>query len=632
MDTSFVLQLIAPQLIAKRLVAPWLVIGWLGLLATSAQGQVQTPAPINLTPKVNSLYVVQDHRWAPLAFRNQQGNPDGLIIDIWQLIGQKMHRPVEFELLDWQHTLTKVRGSKSHIHGGLLQSEERATYLDFSNPLFQLRTALFVDSKKLLNALDINDLKAVQLGVTAGGYEEEFVRTTYPQLKLRFYNNNEQMIEAAIRGDIPAFVADYPVGMYYLDRLSTPDKFRVLTVLYSRSVHAAVARGNQATLADINRAIAQITPEEMAAITQKWINREEIQVIPWRFILLVSGTLGTIIIGGLLYHNKTLTHKIAVQRTTLKEREQQVDLLTSNMTDWVWTVDARNHFTYVSPSIKKLLGHEVEDIIDKYVDAVIHPSDIEHARAQLTHLVAAGRNSESNNYRDATARFCLAHKNGQIVWTEAAVRVFFNAKGEFAGAQGCSRDVGERKQAEDVIRQMAFNDSLTQLPNRRLLNDRIQQAMAGCKRTRQYCAILFLDIDNFKQVNDQYGHDNGDLLLQQIAQRLSSGIRDSDTLARFGGDEFVIVSEQLSQELDSAKHQALLIGIKLLELFDRDFLLRDARSHITTSIGISLFNDDTHSVASLIKQADIAMYQAKAEGRNRCVINETPGLLNIRPT
>ena len=604
-----------------------IVIGCLALLTVGALAQTKSAEPINLTPQTNSIYVVQDHRWAPLAFRNQQGQPDGLIIDIWRLLGQKMQRPIKFELFDLQHTLQKVRDSQSHIHGGLLQSEERTTYLSFSNPLLQLRAAIFVDNKKLANALDLTDLNAVPIGVTAAGYEEEFLTAHYPQLTLRLYNNNEQLVEAATRGDIHAFVADYPVGMYYLDRLTTPDKFRVLNVLYSRSVHAAVAHNNKAALDSINDALAQITPEEMTAITQKWVNHEEVRVIPWGLILLLSTGLGIISIGGLLYHNKILAQKIAAQHATLKEREQQVDLLTTNMTDWVWTVNAQNYFTYVSPSIKKLLGYDVADIIDQYVDVVVHPSDIEHARAQLAHLVMSGRSGEFNDYRDATARFGLAHKNGQVIWTEAAVRIFFTPDGEYAGAQGCSRDIGERKQAEEVIRQMAFNDPLTQLPNRRLLNDRIQQAMAGCKRHRQYCAVLFLDLDNFKYVNDNYGHDNGDLLLQQIAQRLTFGIRDSDTLARFGGDEFVIVSEQLSQELETAKHQALLIGIKILELFDRDFLLRDARCHVTTSIGIALFNDDSRSATSMLKQADIAMYQAKANGRNRCVVSDAPNLL-----
>jgi diguanylate cyclase (GGDEF)-like protein/PAS domain S-box-containing protein len=604
----------------------WSGIGCLVFWVSGAFAQTKSAEPINLTPQANSVYVVQDHRWAPLAFRNQQGEPDGLIIDIWRLLGQKMQRPIEFELLDWQHTLHKVRDSRSHIHGGLLQSAERATYLDFSNPLLQLRGALFIDNKNLANALDITDLKNVQVGVTAAGYEEEFLTAHYPHLKVRLYNNNEQLVEAATRGDIHAFVADYPVGMYYLDRLTTPDKFRVLSVLYSRSVHAAVARGNKVALTAINDALAQITAEEMAAITQKWINREEVRVIPWGWILLFSGSLGGIIIGGLLYHNKTLAQKITAQHTALKEREQQVDLLTSNMTDWVWTVNGQNCFSYVSPSVTKLLGYTPEELLNQNMSIVLHPNDHERAYAQYAHVLAAARRGEFNGYRDSIARFDLQHKNGQMICTEAAVRTFFTPVGEFAGAQGCSRDIGERKQAEDVIRQMAFNDPLTQLPNRRLLNDRIQQAMAGCKRHRQYCAVLFLDLDNFKYVNDNYGHDNGDLLLQQIAQRLISGIRDSDTLARFGGDEFVIISEQLSQELETAKHQALLIGIKMLELFDRDFLLRDAHCHVTTSIGIALFNDDSRSVTSLLKQADIAMYQAKANGRNRCVVSDTPNL------
>ncbi|MDO8345648.1 MAG: diguanylate cyclase [Cellvibrio sp.] len=604
-----------------------LMIGWLGLCGAIAIAQPESAAPINLTPQANSMYVVQDHRWAPLAFRNQQGNPDGLIIDIWRLLGKKMQRPVEFELLDWQHTLQKVRDSRSHIHGGLLQSEERATYLDFSNSLFQLRGAIFIDNKKLANALDITDLGTVQVGVTAGGYEEEFLTAHHPDLQLRLYNNNEQLVEAATRGDISAFIADYPVGMYYLDRLTTPDKFRVLNVLYSRSVHAAVARGNKAALKNINDALAQITPEEMTALTQKWINREEVRIIPWGLILLLGGGLCITVIGALLYHNKTLTRKITAQHAALKERQQQVDLLTSNMTDWVWTVNEQNCFSYVSPSVTKLLGYAPEELLNQNMSIVLHPNDHERAHAQYAHVLAAARRGEYSGYRDSIARFDLQHKNGQMICTEAALRTFFTPVGEFSGAQGCSRDIGERKQAEDVIRQMAFNDPLTQLPNRRLLTDRIQQAMAGCNRHHQYCALLFIDLDNFKYVNDNYGHDNGDLLLQQIAQRLSSGIRDSDTLARFGGDEFVVVSEQLSQELETAKHQALLIGIKMLELFDRDFLLRDARCHVTSSVGIALFNDDSRSVASLLKQADVAMYQAKANGRNRCVVSDAPSSL-----
>jgi diguanylate cyclase (GGDEF)-like protein len=135
--------------------------------------------------------------------------------------------------------------------------------------------------------------------------------------------------------------------------------------------------------------------------------------------------------------------------------------------------------------------------------------------------------------------------------------------------------------------------------------------------------LLVLDIDNFKYFNDNDGHDMGDVLLHQIAHRIATGVRDSDTLARFGGDEFVIVSEQLSCNLDIAKQQAELIGNKTLEIFEREFILQDAICHVSTSIGIVLFNNDERSVTTLLKQADIAMYQAKANGRNRWVISES---------
>lgn len=345
---------------------------------------------------------------------------------------------------------------------------------------------------------------------------------------------------------------------------------------------------------------------------------------PWLgwLVLLVSG-LGLVVIIGLLVYNLKLKRQLHEQAATLQQHRQQVHLLTSNMSDWIWTVDAKNYFTYVSPSVKKLLGYDIEDLLGHYVDVIAHPSDREYSRAQLEHLIHSGHQGELVPYRDAIARFALAHKDGHLVWTEAAVRLFFTVDGDYAGAQGCSRDIGERKQAEEAVRQMAFNDPLTQLPNRRLLNDRIQQTISTCKRSKEYTALLFLDIDNFKYINDNYGHDNGDLLLQQIARRIATGVRDSDTLARFGGDEFVIVSEQLSPDLDLARQQAALIGNKTMELFEREFILQDAICHVSTSIGIVLFNDDERSVTTLLKQADVAMYQAKAGGRNRWVISDT---------
>src|SRR5690606_32829149 len=148
-------------------------------------------------------------------------------------------------------------------------------------------------------------------------------------------------------------------------------------------------------------------------------------------------------------------------------------------------------------------------------------------------------------------------------------RIFFDAHGKYLGSQGSSRNITERKQAEEATRQLTFSDPLTHLPNRRLLSDRLKQAMAGCSRHHQYCALLFLNLDNFRYVNDNHAHDSADKLLQQVAQRLTASLRESDTVAGFGGDEFALISEFLGLDLADAKQHAIRIAAKTLELFDQ---------------------------------------------------------------
>jgi diguanylate cyclase (GGDEF)-like protein len=173
-----------------------------------------------------------------------------------------------------------------------------------------------------------------------------------------------------------------------------------------------------------------------------------------------------------------------------------------------------------------------------------------------------------------------------------------------------------RKEAVTKIERLAFYDPLTGLPNRRLLQDRLKLALAVSHRTGRQGALLFIDMDNFKTLNDNFGHHMGDLMLQVVAQRLKSCVRECDTVARLGGDEFVVVLEALSQlTLDSAV-QAEMIGHKIIDILNQPYQLGTYEYHSTPSIGITLFNGQEQSSAELLKQADIAMYQAKTSGRN----------------
>jgi diguanylate cyclase (GGDEF)-like protein len=177
-------------------------------------------------------------------------------------------------------------------------------------------------------------------------------------------------------------------------------------------------------------------------------------------------------------------------------------------------------------------------------------------------------------------------------------------------------DITQRKTTEEEINKLAFYDPLTGLPNRRLLIDRLRQTMALSSRNGQVGALLFMDLDNFKTLNDTLGHDMGDLLLQQVAKRLSDNVREGDTVSRLGGDEFVVMLEELGENQNEAVALAEAIGEKVLGSFFLPFRLAGLDYQITPSIGVTHFLGQQDTTDELLKQADLAMYQAKAAGRN----------------
>ena len=207
-------------------------------------------------------------------------------------------------------------------------------------------------------------------------------------------------------------------------------------------------------------------------------------------------------------------------------------------------------------------------------------------------------------------------KSGEVypIWlTISAVR---GEDGNVTHYVGAHLDITERKVAEEKIQQLAFHDSLTRLPNRLLMLDRLQHALASNTRSGRGGALLFIDLDNFKTLNDTLGHVIGDLLLQQVAERLVSCVREGDTVARFGGDEFVVMLEDLSEHIFQAAEQAEEVGEKILASLNQSYQLAAHEFRTSASIGAAVFNEDRHGAEELLQQADIAMYQAKKAGRN----------------
>ena len=257
------------------------------------------------------------------------------------------------------------------------------------------------------------------------------------------------------------------------------------------------------------------------------------------------------------------------------------------------------------------------------------------------HILSSGRQDANfyaemreriNNHDAWKGEIWNRRKNGEVYLEYLTISSVKDQDGTVTNYVGIFNDITKSVEAAAEIKHLAFYDSLTGLPNRRLLHDRLKQALASSARSAQQGAVLFMDLDNFKNLNDTLGHNIGDLLLQQVAQRLDTCVREGDTVARLGGDEFVVILEDLSQQAIEAAAHIEVIANKILAIFREPFQLGVHEYHCTASIGASIFSDHDYTQDELLKQADIAMYQAKTSGRNvlRFFDAEMQDAINVR--
>ena len=326
-------------------------------------------------------------------------------------------------------------------------------------------------------------------------------------------------------------------------------------------------------------------------------------------------------IGQLIAGFNRLLGTLHLRENALRASESHFRLLTERASDVVWQLDHRLNILYISPADEKLRGI-------KHADVVGRPFPEMSPEEERPLIVQAFETLAQASAKDETATFVFRQtcSNGAQIWTEILASADRQSDGSISGFHGITRNITERRQMEEKIRQLAFHDALTGLPNRRLMMDRLQQAIATCRRNQQQGALLFIDLDNFKPLNDRYGHTAGDLLLIEVAARLRSCLRETDSVARFGGDEFVVLLGAIDGHKDSAMSQVERIADKIRDTLAAPYILtvvqddappRIVEHRCTASIGITLFDDTRDNPAELLRWADRAMYTAKEHGRNR---------------
>lgn len=382
---------------------------------------------------------------------------------------------------------------------------------------------------------------------------------------------------------------------------------------------------------DASKAFTVLHPDDYDAVVAA-IQTSARELKPWQQEYRVKFPDGTVrwLFGNALPEpapgGSTLWHGFITDVTesrqlkdALKESELRYRTIADFTADWEYWSLPDGTLRYVSPSCEEVCGYTPQEL---YADPLllrrmVHPDDLALFDDHVHQLSDQGV-TEPIDYRIRT-------KHGEERWIAHVCRQVFDADGKSLGRRASNRDDTRNKELQEQIRQLAFIDPLTALPNRRLLLDRLEQALAANQRSEGFGALMFLDLDNFKPLNDQHGHGAGDLLLLEVARRLKACVRGVDTVSRIGGDEFVVLLGELAADQAQAAEQASKLAEKVRFSLAEPYLLpvsnnaEAIKHHCSASIGVVLIEPQHKSVEGLLKWADAAMYLAKEEGRNRVI-------------
>lgn len=303
---------------------------------------------------------------------------------------------------------------------------------------------------------------------------------------------------------------------------------------------------------------------------------------------------------------RDVTEKREMERA-LHQSETQYRLITENMSDLVCILERDGQVRYASPSHKTVLGYAPELYEGKNMLDFIHPNDVESARRQLDTMTAS---SES-----LTLEFRHLHQDGRWIWLETKIQAIYDDVGQLLHYLTVTREIMKRKVLEKQLKHLAYHDTLTDLPNRRYFLAYLEETLVRLDEEDEFLAVLSLDIDCFKQINDTLGHDIGDELLRQFSARLTDVLRNQDVIARFGGDEFSVLIRYTESDAPRRVAEKLVTALQL------PWLIEGHTFVTTSSVGVAPYRPGT-STKQLLKHADLALYEAKARGRNQYVVFE----------
>lgn len=532
----------------------------------------------------------------------------GFEVDLNRHIFRSQDYKFKYVNNSWDNVYAKLKGGEIDTCGLLAVNEERKKEVLFSNTV--LRAYISIYSKKDKPQITLKDLKRYRVGVGNDQYSEFILLNDAAIKNYASFVNIEDAIDALDEGSIDVLFENQEVVNYYLIEKGLKGKIIPQeTNLFPVDVAYGVSKSNPELVDYINKRLDTIRKMGIyEELYRKYFFQPSSYYKEWqrnRNLLIALGALILFIL--LQLYIRYLKKKISKAYLGLRKQHEWLRITLSSIGDAVITTNEKGVVTFSNFETQKLLGLSESELTGKKLDKLLSRLSGNSAnsyRIPIEEVISQGLviSIESN--------ISLVTKEGERLLTGTAAPIR-NDSGVIIGTVIVLKDITELKRTEEIIYNMEYYDSLTGLPNRSLFSDRLNMALAQARRNGQMCALIILDLDNFKTINDTLGHSVGDILLKQVGEKIKSYLREVDTVARLGGDEFVILQPQIRDISDSTK-----VADRILEKFQRSWILEGREYYITASMGIAIYPNDGQDEQVLFKNADTALYRAKEVGRN----------------
>ena len=538
------------------------------------------------------------------------GQPSGIFGDLLTEIAARENWQLKAVQCDWSYCLQLLQAGQIDLLPDVAYNDERAQQMDFhATPALFSWSQLYVSPGVPLRSL--HDLAGKTVIVLQGSVQQQYLQqqlaTAAISAQLLQTRSMAEAFAMVASGQADAVAANHYYGRAHIDkyRLQQSDIiFQPVQLFYATAKHR-----NQDLLTVIETYLARWQTNASSPyyhVLQRWGSEQPSLQIPERLWWLLSMLCALLLLA--LTGAWWLKKQVAEKTRHLQVSEERLNTILNSVDAHIYIKDTKGRYQYINRKVAELFGCEPQDAVGRRDEAFFDAATSANLLLNDQKVLQQGLRivEEEQN----------CSLDGQQCYTYLSVKMpLRDNKGQIYALCGISTDITEHKQQQKEIHQLAFYDALTGLPNRRMLLDRLQHAVLLNQRQPKQGALLFIDLDHFKDLNDSLGHAMGDQLLQLAARRLQQHLRKIDTLARLGGDEFVVLLTDMHPDTELASQKAGLIADKIVQLMAEPFMLQDRPYTLSASVGVVMFSDGCNA-DELLQRADLAMYDAKERGRN----------------